>query len=173
MPICENHHWTLLVADVKRKTISILDSLGHQNTDVENLWRKYMFTRERYAPEDLLSWKPVQERVQQQRDGHSCGVFILMFAEALLNGIPPALMMQAHARKFRGYVKERLLSNASDVKGDTCAMPFCFKPTNDVWVQCRDCLLWSHSKCSGMKRQKKDQLCSLCMWREEAEAGCH
>ena len=38
-PICENHHWTLLVADVKKRTVTILDSLWHSQKEVENLWR--------------------------------------------------------------------------------------------------------------------------------------
>ena len=39
MPICENHHWTLLVADVMKRTVTILDSLGHSHKEGENLWR--------------------------------------------------------------------------------------------------------------------------------------
>lgn len=40
MPICLQHHWLLLVADVKKMTVSILDSLGGDHPEIENKWRQ-------------------------------------------------------------------------------------------------------------------------------------
>lgn len=38
MPICSNNHWILLVASVSKKTVLVLDPLGHHHPDIEHKW---------------------------------------------------------------------------------------------------------------------------------------
>lgn len=37
-----------------------------------------MFTREKYTPENLQSWQPLEWNAKSQLDGNSCGIFVLM-----------------------------------------------------------------------------------------------
>nr|XP_022302574.1 sentrin-specific protease 1-like [Crassostrea virginica] len=173
MPICLQHHWLLLVADVKKMTVSILDSLGGDHPEIENKWRKYMFTRERYLPEGLNTWTSSPQKVSKQKDGNSCGVFILMFAEAIVAGTNPVTMQQGHVKQYRQYVRQRLLKGASQDPA-VCQIPFCVKPKNPLWTKCQDCGLWVHMQCSNLKGRnsstcKEQHVCIICLWRQESK----
>ncbi|XP_061188513.1 uncharacterized protein LOC133196670 [Saccostrea echinata] len=170
MPICRHHHWMLLVADVRNRTLSILDSLGGDHPDIENKWRKYMFTRERYFPEGLEKWVSLNHHVNLQKDGNSCGIFILMFAEAIVSGTNPGIMQQGHVKRYRLYVKQRLTEGSTEDE-EVCQIPFCVKPKKAVWTRCQDCGLWVHLQCSNIKGRKvtADHVCIICLWRQESK----
>ncbi|RMZ94333.1 hypothetical protein BpHYR1_031159 [Brachionus plicatilis] len=60
------HHWCLFFVDVKNQSFSFLDSLGAENDNIYfEKWKKFVH--------------PLQN------DGVSCGVFVCMFFESLLN----------------------------------------------------------------------------------------
>ncbi|XP_052690774.1 uncharacterized protein LOC128168664 [Crassostrea angulata] len=114
MPICSNHHWIHLVASVSKKTVLVLDPLGHQHADIEHKWGKYMYTREKYIPEGLEKWSSDHQAVSRQRDGNSCGVFVLMYAEAILCNVNMQIMRQCQVAIYRRYIKQGLMDGTKE-----------------------------------------------------------
>ncbi|XP_065941227.1 uncharacterized protein [Magallana gigas] len=78
MPICSNHHWLLLVANVTEKTVSVLDPQGHQYSDIKFNLRMYIHKRKKYIPEGLEKWSSDHQALSFQRNDNSCGVFVVM-----------------------------------------------------------------------------------------------
>ncbi|XP_048247938.1 ankyrin repeat domain-containing protein 50-like, partial [Haliotis rufescens] len=58
-----------------------------------------------------------QYPVIEHSDGHSCGIFVLMAADAILSEKSPGIMRNCHVEKNRLYVLQRILQYAKD-KGD-------------------------------------------------------
>ncbi|XP_048247936.1 serine/threonine-protein phosphatase 6 regulatory ankyrin repeat subunit B-like, partial [Haliotis rufescens] len=58
-----------------------------------------------------------QYPVIEQSDGHSCGIFVLMAADAILSEKSPGITRNCHVEKYRLYVLQRILQYAKD-KGD-------------------------------------------------------
>ncbi|XP_046559267.1 uncharacterized protein LOC124268339 [Haliotis rubra] len=112
MPICVNSHWLLLAANVRDRTVCVINSRPSKDleTEVSQHWMKYMECRSRVMEEELRSWSLVQCPVFPQTDGSSCGVFVLMAAEALAARVSPCLMRNCHVAAYRQYVKQRLMS---------------------------------------------------------------
>ncbi|XP_071097328.1 uncharacterized protein [Haliotis cracherodii] len=115
MPVCRNHHWVLIAAHVKARQLSVIDSLpsrGSQSQHLLKQWRNYMAIRSKRTGENILDWEDRSCPIFPQTDGNSCGVIVLMVAEALLSGVPPAIMRNCHVKDYREYVKQRLLAAA-------------------------------------------------------------
>ncbi|XP_048249888.1 uncharacterized protein LOC124128376 [Haliotis rufescens] len=121
MPICVNNHWVLLAANVSKRTVCIINSQTSRNhsLQVTQHWMEFMQCRSRTTGEELSVWRPLQQPVFPQTDGSSCGVFVLMAAEALVAGIPPGIMRTCHVAVYRHYVKQRLVSAAEVVQTAT------------------------------------------------------
>ncbi|XP_048244847.1 uncharacterized protein LOC124124203 isoform X3 [Haliotis rufescens] len=118
MPICINSHWVLLVANVLDRTVCVINSKPSKDleTEVTQHWMKYMEYRSQAVEEELRSWKLVQRPVFPQTDGSSCGVFVLMAAEALAAGVAPGVMRNCHVAGYRQYVKQRLMLAAETTR---------------------------------------------------------
>lgn len=81
IPVCENDHWLLLVLDVKRRQIEVLDSIHNQSRrdKYERHLRTFLAVREKYVPDlDATGWTMSTRRSSQQTGGNDCGVFVLM-----------------------------------------------------------------------------------------------
>ncbi|XP_067662471.1 uncharacterized protein [Haliotis asinina] len=117
MPICRHSHWILLAANIKNGDVCVINSKPSDSTQREILqhWKAYMECRTRETKENLSVWREAHGPVFPQTDGSSCGVFILMAAEALLSGVCPAIMRNCHVSGYREYVKQQLL-DAADVE---------------------------------------------------------
>ncbi|XP_071095704.1 uncharacterized protein [Haliotis cracherodii] len=121
MPICVSNHWVLLAANVSNRTVCIINSQTSRNLSpqVTQHWMKFMQFRSRTTGEELSVWRPLQQPVFPQTECSSCGVFVLMAAEALVAGIPPGIMRTCHVAMYRRYVKQRLVSAAEVVQTAT------------------------------------------------------
>lgn len=161
MAICSNHHWILLVASMSKKTVLVLDPLGHQHPDIEHKWRKYMYTRERYIPEGLEKWSSDHQAVSRQREGNSCGVFVLMYAEAILCNVDIKIMRQYHVARYRRYIKQRLMDGTKE-EDDICQIPFCRKPKSGIWTQCQDCSICTYSVRTTTEGKCQRKIISAC-----------
>ncbi|XP_067662472.1 uncharacterized protein [Haliotis asinina] len=117
MPICRHSHWILLAANIRNGNVCVINSKPSDSTQREILqhWKAYMECRTRETKENLSVWREAHGPVFPQTDGSSCGVFILMAAEALLSGVCPAIMRNCHVSGYREYVKQQLL-DAADVE---------------------------------------------------------
>ncbi|XP_071097650.1 uncharacterized protein [Haliotis cracherodii] len=114
-----NQHWVLLVANVKDGTVGVVNSkpsLDVEDKVVEH-WRLFVNHLKSTSKEGSKSWMKKQYPVIEQSDGHSCGIFVLMAADAILSEKSPGIMRNCHVEKYRLYVLQRILQYAKD-KGD-------------------------------------------------------
>ncbi|XP_046550945.1 uncharacterized protein LOC124260704 isoform X4 [Haliotis rubra] len=114
MPMCRHSHWILLAANIRNGDVCVINSIPSEDTQRNILqhWRAYMACRSRETKENLSTWREIQCPVFPQTDGNSCGVHILMAAEALLSGVCPAVMRNCHVSGYREFVKHQLLDAA-------------------------------------------------------------
>ena len=89
----DNHHWTLGAVDMVKKEVVFYDSLrgeGARYTEALLHWVRDIFHLYDYAPsEDWSYWNiTVSKEGPRQTDGHSCGVFVTMYADYLSDDLP-------------------------------------------------------------------------------------
>jgi hypothetical protein len=89
----DNHHWTLGAVDMVRKEVVYYDSLrgdGARYTEALLHWVRDIFHFYDYATsEDWSYWNVrVSKEGPRQNDGHSCGVFVTMYADYLSDDLP-------------------------------------------------------------------------------------
>jgi Plant transposon protein/Ulp1 protease family, C-terminal catalytic domain len=83
-------HWVCAVVSMKEKTISVLDSLGGDGSKIQQALLRFLLdehTQKKTTPlPDLEKWRliPHQRSTRQQTNGYDCGVFVCMFAIAIL-----------------------------------------------------------------------------------------
>ncbi|ODA77486.1 hypothetical protein RJ55_07115 [Drechmeria coniospora] len=90
MPVCLQHHWTLLVIRPALRTVSHLDSLNPQGnkrlTDVAMSLVRFIL-QDKF--EESL-WRVVRHEAPRQTNGYDCGVFTITNAICLSMGLDPA-----------------------------------------------------------------------------------
>ncbi|XP_046367458.2 uncharacterized protein LOC124142827 isoform X2 [Haliotis rufescens] len=120
MPICRHSHWILLAANIREGGVCVINSKPSDVTqrDILHHWSEYMTHRSRETRENLSDWREIQCPIFPQTDGSSCGVFILMAAEALLSGVSPCVMRNCHVTRYREYVKQQIINAAEMQAGD-------------------------------------------------------
>ncbi|XP_033730323.1 sentrin-specific protease 2-like [Pecten maximus] len=101
LPICHQHHWILLAASMLTGKVTILDSVPNESRARQffDHWMNFMNARSTLSITDHkkpIKWTRGQAQSSVQEDGSSCGVFVLMNAEAILSNVPPTLMRQCH-----------------------------------------------------------------------------
>ncbi|XP_027585167.2 sentrin-specific protease 2-like [Pipra filicauda] len=106
VPIHLRVHWTLLVIDVRKKTIKYFDSLGQKGDNICKTLLQYLQeeSREKRKLEltasewTLRSLSP--EEIPQQTNGSDCGVFVCKFADSISRD-KPITFTQEHMPYFR------------------------------------------------------------------------
>lgn len=112
--LVRGNHWVLLVADVPKMEVSIMDSLSGNNDIYIDMWRKYMAVRSRKTQELQGFWGNGSLCSALQEDGNSCGPFVLLNALALTRTINPRQLTQRHAVAMRKFVYHKLKQHSSD-----------------------------------------------------------
>ncbi|XP_073672206.1 sentrin-specific protease 2-like isoform X2 [Paramisgurnus dabryanus] len=83
--VLENkNHWTLFFCDLTKQEVTYLDSFGETNEKKEKILKNWSSFAK--AKGCILEWKWNDVPHPRQDDGHSCGIHVLMFAQALLDG---------------------------------------------------------------------------------------
>ncbi|XP_009069503.1 PREDICTED: LOW QUALITY PROTEIN: sentrin-specific protease 2 [Acanthisitta chloris] len=106
VPIHLRLHWTLLVIDVRRKTIKYFDSLGQKGDKICETFLQYLQEESRekknlelpVAEWTLRSLGP--QEIPQQTNGSDCGVFVCKFADSISRD-KPITFTQEHMPYFR------------------------------------------------------------------------
>ncbi|XP_071851723.1 uncharacterized protein [Apostichopus japonicus] len=169
MPInITNNHWILLAANVPQMSVSILDSMDTgKGLSYVGKWKKFMHNRSRLVGEFDGEWKTGHLMSAQQKDGNSCGPFVLMNALALTRDILLESLTHEHVLLMRTYVFTILKKNAVKPPGQRkkCDMPGCLQPEMPaMWVACDVCGRWCHFLCVGMKKKPmQEYLCPICI----------
>ena len=125
-PINQNHHWYLIIIDMKQKVVVELDSMLTANLPrLQNMNRLLHFLDIQYCLKHGTSidfngaWKlatPLQDLKLQQDDLHSCGVHLLVHAEAYLNQKRFSVINKENIRLHRYQLGEILLRKADYIQ---------------------------------------------------------
>uniref|UniRef100_A0A8C3XH24 SUMO specific peptidase 2 n=1 Tax=Cyanoderma ruficeps TaxID=181631 RepID=A0A8C3XH24_9PASS len=106
VPIHLRSHWTLLVADLREKTIKYFDSLGQKGDHICKTVLKYLEeeSKERRNIElTATEWtlhSMATEEIPQQNNGSDCGVFVCKFAD-FISRDKPIIFTAEHMPYFR------------------------------------------------------------------------
>ncbi|OWF36560.1 Ubiquitin-like-specific protease 1 [Mizuhopecten yessoensis] len=111
LPVCHKDHWFLMVAKPKQQELYNYDSLHsiERSNMFAKHWRQFLIARGQaygMAPQEC-TW--MESPCSRKDDGHSCGVFVMMNAAAVLARRNPLVMMQCHVNNYRVFVRERLI----------------------------------------------------------------
>ena len=89
------NHWALMEINFPNKKIQYLDSLATSNDNYIKHTMQYLKDEHdkkfNFPLPDINFWSLVtdNQNTPQQKNGHDCGVFICLFAEAIAKGIRP------------------------------------------------------------------------------------
>ncbi|WAR21137.1 POL4-like protein [Mya arenaria] len=152
------NHWVVLVARPNDLSVAVYDSLGADNRPLIERFcsmkmiymvsSNFMSERLKIVNDGLQHWEPVSSTTNQQTDGSSCGLFVLMTLECLFKGKASWILRQVHVPLFRRYITDRLL-----FKGQRntylCDSFWCKDPKGRKveWIQCDVCYRWWHRTC--------------------------
>lgn len=149
--------WMALVADVKAKTVSVLnprteDCFAVAANGYMLQWRRYMQIRSVHTREMLSAWssKPIHCS-KTDKEGFSA-IMLLMNIEALICGAPPVIMHPAiHASRYRHHVAACLRDTDWQTTVLCVGGPECQRmAARDAdWVQCENCRAWWHRACAS------------------------
>ncbi|KAI7789264.1 hypothetical protein IRJ41_007597 [Triplophysa rosa] len=78
------NHWTLFLCDLKKQAITYMDPFGEEEEKKNDILMNWSSFAKAKGCSFKWSWTDVPH--PRQEDGHSCGVHVLMFAQALLDG---------------------------------------------------------------------------------------
>ena len=85
------NHWTLARLDFRRKRAEYYDSLRGSEANILRNLRQYVIDEAKTYKSQVLSmddWQDVAVNAPRQSNGSDCGVFSLMFANYLCDGLP-------------------------------------------------------------------------------------
>lgn len=106
VPIHQGVHWSLVVTDLREKSLVYLDSRGHKRGDVLQLMFHYLQDESqarRNVELNPLEWKQYSmaaEEIPQQGNGSDCGMFTCKYADYISRG-QPLTFSQQHMPLFR------------------------------------------------------------------------
>ncbi|XP_034467258.1 uncharacterized protein LOC117776943 isoform X2 [Hippoglossus hippoglossus] len=162
-----NVHWTFVYLHALSNHIFVVDPLQGSNEVEDSRNAGYRFEqyfkmrRNRFGKEDWVNikWKPGKITHTFQKDGTSCGIFVMQIDAS-----------KQSLQNLRRDMADDILKGSVS-KDEYCS--FCgnedLPQTADdaVWIQCGTCTRWFHTQCLGMTAARipnKDTpwYCELC-----------
>lgn len=147
--LINNNHWCLAVIDMIKKTFAFMNPLGSSIQETVVHMTKFLKFLRRYNQkqwEAEESWNAVTVPHALQDDLYNCGIYILQFAECVVNKQSAESIQNPN--EFRKYLTRYLLEQSSDV---TQLCLYCGRRelnTTARWVQCDMCDRWVHQSCT-------------------------
>ncbi|RUS72952.1 hypothetical protein EGW08_019292 [Elysia chlorotica] len=148
--------WMALVADVKAKTVSILNPRPEDRYAIAAngymlQWRRYMQIRSVHTREMLSVWNTKSIPCNKVDKEGLSAIMLLMNIEALICGAVPSVMHPTlHSSRYRHHVAVCL----RDMDWQTTVLcvggPECQRmAARDAdWLQCENCRAWWHRACA-------------------------
>ncbi|XP_063075866.1 uncharacterized protein LOC134465901 [Engraulis encrasicolus] len=177
-----NVHWKLLYLSALDRKVFVVDPARNPDEQEDSdaaakKFREYFKTRLTLLHKSdwaTIKWTGDTMTHPVQRDGSSCGVMVILMAEALLAAYPerPTITFPTTAACM---VKERtrmaldILKGSVFDKDSTCAKCGGEKPQGSdptiYWIQCDLCNRWYHLQClrDAPEDTKARWLCMLCV----------
>ncbi|KAM4626874.1 sentrin-specific protease 2 [Discoglossus pictus] len=106
VPVHLDVHWSLLVCDLRKKTIKYYDSIGREGYSICQEFLKYLqeeHKAKRNQSLDNTRWKlhsMKPQEIPQQMNGSDCGVFVCKYADYISQD-KPITFTQSHMPDFR------------------------------------------------------------------------
>lgn len=180
LPYRKGQHFLLLIADIEKKTLTVLDPLHKNSTDGKRIKTKFSkFLNACPDETDFGGLKNIKwtvsdlnivetEQKPQQRDGYNCGLFVAHYVESIIKN--KSFDPDFDADQLRETIAVELLLKSEKMK-DLCL--YCATYENSFTVMCKSCKRWSHESCifhtEGIKRTKSEwekketkYICGLC-----------
>ncbi|XP_041855497.1 uncharacterized protein LOC121649029 [Melanotaenia boesemani] len=160
--INEHHHWMLTVIHPSEKRSLFLDPLGESHEKTKRcLEATRAFMRKRGC--NVSRWVCGTLPHVNQQDGVSCGVFVLKFAECILEGKPLQFDNSTTAMNtVRFQIATTLLKESETLKNlcHHCG----FQDTDDPqWIACDNCGRWYRHGCVKSPPLQKEYFCDVCV----------
>ena len=126
----ENLHWVLVIVDVKERRFLFFDSLGGRAASVLGMVRRWLTDEvvNRLGVGTAESWNIdswdglVDVGLPRQRDGGSCGVFVMAAADCFALGVP-LCFSQADMPVLRQRMSLALLVDSLTVEDAAASLP--------------------------------------------------
>nr|XP_026690521.1 uncharacterized protein LOC108949502 isoform X2 [Ciona intestinalis] len=155
-------HWNLLYIHLKSMTIAVIDPFGHTCCDVTSKFRNYLKMRNCESDKNLTEtqWRNVTVVHPTQTDSHSCGIFVIKIAEALLTSrtkMKKNVWFDAsNILQTRMEIAQQIL-NVSDNLEEVCNI--CGKCNeSSLWIGCDSCHRWFHCNCLNIKKKEYNHI---------------
>ncbi|XP_062621423.1 uncharacterized protein LOC134283018 [Saccostrea cucullata] len=154
-PYNNNGHWEMFVVMPKEKTIKYIDPLGEltkKGCNILRSWKTFINRRFSAGLESTgpSKWKLETIQHSKQMDSVSCGVFIMKFAELLIQG-KPLFFNSRHVDTIRKDIAAILLGSCGNVTNNcrSCGQNYRLQ---HKWIQCNSCQWWHHFQCADVSR---------------------
>ncbi|XP_048861185.1 uncharacterized protein LOC125728154 isoform X2 [Brienomyrus brachyistius] len=165
-PVNVGAHWILLVVDIPLKKIILIDPFGNEASYERRIlrnWRNFM--KQRGDDENRATWTVATLQHNKQRDGSSCGVLILKFAEHLLS--EGDISRVQTTSDFVTNARLEIACSLLEYQGkalDYCVICSMMEGDADKtlieMVQCDHCNRWAHFQCANF--DPKNQFAFIC-----------
>ncbi|XP_039513046.1 uncharacterized protein LOC120468595 [Pimephales promelas] len=136
------NHWTLFFCDLTKQEVTYMDPFGEANGKKNEILKNWSSFAKAKGCALKWTWHDVPH--PRQEDGHSCGVHVLMFAQALLEG--------------KGFVDGYASVDIPQLRAQFCNILFssldrgvkctvCWSVLMKDKVCCQECGAHSHLRC--------------------------
>ncbi|CAL1544982.1 unnamed protein product [Lymnaea stagnalis] len=170
--------WMALVADVKKRTVAIMnpktdDKYAIAANGYMLQWRRYMQIRSVHTGEMLCSWSTHQIECCKIEKDHWSGIHLLMNVEALINNVAPIVMTEAHVRSYLHLIAVALRDTDRETTVLCVGGPECqvLAARDADWLQCENCRTWWHRACADQPASRPIFYCNSCHQRILAVKG--
>ncbi|XP_035824649.1 uncharacterized protein LOC101863250 [Aplysia californica] len=168
----EKPYWMALVADVQNKSVCVLNPRTEDKYSIAAngymlQWRRYMQIRSVHTGEMLSMWRSRVLDCSKQMEDHTSGLLMLMNVEALVCGVHPAVMTEAHIPGYLHYMAVTLRDMDRETTVLCVGGPECqqLAARDADWLQCENCRTWWHRACAGHSDSQNVFYCTSCQQR--------
>ncbi|KAG9260553.1 hypothetical protein AMEX_G256 [Astyanax mexicanus] len=182
-------HWRFVYIHALSKEIFVLDpqrgcdEMEEARQAARKFGQYFKMRHNQHGREDWVNiqWKPATIQHTFQRDGVSCGVFVMQMAKSVVEEFPriPQIVKINPTKKqmcqYRGQMALDIL-RGSVLRDEYCSvcglrdLPQSKKTC--VWIQCERCQRWFHLECLKIAIPAKDVqwFCVLCLNPADSQA---
>ncbi|XP_076120163.1 uncharacterized protein LOC143112455 isoform X1 [Alosa pseudoharengus] len=161
-----SNHWTLFYAGIERRIVVYMNSLGESKAkeqDILNNWSSFAAARGCDGP-----WEIVNVQHPMQTDGHSCGVHVILYAQALLHG---GAVEQGIVKDFGWEMSEIRAQLCHDLFRSLDRTQKCSDcrriMRSETKVKCDGCAAYRHARCAT----KVCPICAYCKGKKGKPAS--
>ncbi|CAF0843751.1 unnamed protein product [Brachionus calyciflorus] len=170
----EIKHWCFFFADIKKKTFSLLDSLGKNSKKESHYYERWKSFSESRSDLSSIKWTLRKFTHKFQKDAVNCGIFVCMFLDSIRRvrkaepGGKFTKLQTTDPSEFRFKIYEIFRNGVFDTKIKLCAV--CMKPETNKEVLLNFCNMhFYHISTKKMENEIKRSLSDSDSFNSEEE----